>query len=250
MLTRRSFMILAASIPMSLSFPLFGRIDEDSEDSLDELEYPSFDLINESRLFGNLEPTQEQYEEAKSIWENAPNGITPYDIAKYFLNFEHTKPEIITQWPKAKAWNPLIVEFFSSTNYQAKNDLVPWCAAFVNWCLNRSQRKTSGSPASQSFLNKNHFERIKNPNVGDLAVFTCYDILTEKSVGLGHVAFVAKVPKPTDTHILCLGGNQTLKRNSMVCMKQYKLSNVRTTRTIKKKQVNVNMRLNSYIRIS
>jgi len=248
MYSRRSFMMLALGCPLLLSFPLLGRALEDLEDTMEDLQYPSFDLINESKPFGTKPPDKNQYLRAKAIWEGAPKGRTPYDIANYFLSFEKTDAETITQWPDAGSWNPLVVEFFSATNYSAENDSVPWCAAFVNWCLKRADRTASGNPASQSFLDQNYFEQTKNPKVGDLVVFTCYDISTDKSVGLGHVAFIAEVPKSTDTHILCLGGNQTTERYSRVCIKPYK-KEFRTTRTINKKKVPVKTKLNAYIRI-
>ncbi|MBA5864781.1 MAG: CHAP domain-containing protein [Nitrospira sp. CR1.1] len=247
--SRRSFIRLAVTLPFLLRAPSLGRAADDAQDTLDELQYPSFDLINESRPFGTHAPDKEQYKRAKAIWEGAPKGKAPYDIANYFLSFEKTDAEVITQWPQAASWNPLIVEFFSATNYRAENDLTPWCAAFVNWCLKRSGRQTSGSPKSQSFLNENFFEQTKIPKIGDLAVFTCYEINTTKSVGLGHVAFLAKLPNPTDTQIVCLGGNQTKEKNSRICQTPYALDAVRTKRTINKKRVPVDIKFNTYIRI-
>ena len=144
-------------------------------------------------------------ERAASIINNAPTGPTPIDVARYFLS-DKVDERYREQWPKSAAWNPVIVEFFKATNFQASNDMIAWCAAFVNWCIVQSLRSGSGSASSQSFLDETKFKRTDSPKVGDLVVFTCRRITDGSPIGLGHVAFVSGVP--SNDIVKVIGGNQ------------------------------------------
>lgn len=225
---------------------------QDAEDaSLEELDYPAFERINPTVPYGSSMPTKAQIDKARAIWTAAPQGPTPVDIVDYFVeNYVTSDPDAISQWPKSEAWNPLVVQFFSVVSYQAENDLVPWCAAFANWCLKRARRIHSGSAASQSFLwNADQFAKTSRPKRGDLAVFTCYYPGTNKSTGLGHVGFVDVPPSSGAKHLQVIGGNQAQDGRSMICSRRYSLEPVATTRTINGKRTDVTFRFNSYIRV-
>ncbi|WP_158282442.1 CHAP domain-containing protein [Azospirillum sp. TSO5] len=249
MISRRAFTIAAATLPVLNAAKVWAIEEGAPVAELDDLTYPSFDIINPVNQFGRAEPDEQQKEKAKRIWTAAPKGPRPIDVVNYFIdNFNQADPEAISQWPNAEAWNPLVVEFFRSTNYKAENDLVPWCAAFANWCLKRTNRIASGSAASQSFLDPQAYAFTNNPKIGDLAVFTCYNIDTGKSIGLGHVAFVAGIP--TATQILVAGGNQSNDGRSMICRRTYPLGPVRTSRTVNGKRTPVDFKINTYISIT
>lgn len=258
MTTRRSFTCAALS---SVALISSGRMlwsqevqappDDEIISSIEDIDYPSFEKINPVNQFGSSEPEQWQVDRAKAIWSNAPKGPHPMTVAEYFVdNFYATEPDAISQWPRADAWNPLIVEFFRATSYRAENDMVPWCAAFVNWCLRRTNRIDSGSAASQSFIwDPTRFQAVNTPSKGDLAVFTCYSKTDGKSVGLGHVAFVDTPPPSGATHISVLGGNQTSSGRSMICRARYPLTAVSSSRMINGVRTPVTFKFNTYIRI-
>lgn len=241
----RRFFLLALGATGVWPFAAHGQEATDLVTEIDDLEYPPFDMIDPIKPFGTAEPTDKQKKRAKEIWSGAPTGPEPIDIARYFVDNYSDSPDDISQWPKSAAWNPLVVEFFQSTSYRAENDLVPWCAAFVNWCLKRCNRTASGSAASQSFLDERFFKRTMDPKVGDLAVFTCYSIDDGKSVGLGHVAFVDG--KPSGSHVPVLGGNQANGGKSMICQRKYPLGPVKSSRTISGRKTPVIFKINTYI---
>ena len=249
MLNRRALIACAVS---AFAVPVCAQQPNDEIEFIEELkeiEFPPFEMIDPISQFGRYEPDLAIKKRAEEAWNSAPKGPKPISIADYFIDsFSTWSPDVITQWPQDDYWNPVIVEFFRSTNYKAENDMVPWCAAFVNWCLRRTNRLSSNSAASQSFLNADLFEQFTTePTVGDLAIFTCYSVDTGKSVGLGHVAFVAE--KPSTDRILLAGGNQTKNGTSMICRKYYSLKPLRTTRTISGKRTPVDMKFNTYVRI-
>lgn len=248
MISRRSFTVGVSTLPFGYGGIVLADSSEPPLTTFDDLTYPSFNAIDPINQFGNSEPDEQQKQKARSAWTAAPKGPRPFDVANYFVSaFSAHDPDLISQWPDQAAWNPLIVEFFRSTSYRAQNDLVPWCAAFVNWCLKRGNRVSSGSAASQSFLDAKVFGFTDNPNVGDLAVFTCLNVATGKSTGLGHVAFVAE--KPEQTYVTVLGGNQSMGGKSMICRRPYPIGPISATRTIDGHRVPVTFKLNTYVTI-
>src|SRR5260370_10507064 len=69
------------------------------------------------------------------------------------------------------------------------------------------------SASSQSFLSK-QFKQTTTPKNGDLIVFTCYDIATNKSLGLGHVTFFKEALPGNKIRVV--GGNQSADGHSSV----------------------------------
>jgi len=103
--------------------------------------------------------------------------------------------------------NPRILEYHASTTLKAKEDEIPWCAAFVNWCLVKAGCKTTNSAAAISFATLG--ERLTSPKEGCVVVIrqrkSGQDQATGSSSG-NHVAFFQKI---ADNRIYLLGGNQS-----------------------------------------
>jgi len=114
--------------------------------------------------------------------------------------------------------NPRIVEYFKSTSYWATDDETPWCAAFVNWCLQQGGVARTRSAAALSFIDWG--VRTENPTKGDLAVF-------DYGRGRGHVGFYVGTK---GAKIGVLGGNQ----GDTVSIKWYPRASVRQFRTSKR----------------
>ena len=95
--------------------------------------------------------------------------------------------------------NPRIIQYLKSTehlsNQYKSNDETPWCAAFVNWCIEQSGIEGMNSAWARHWLNWG--EKIDKPVRG------CVVILKREAAG--HVGFFMK---ETSTTIHILGGNQ------------------------------------------
>jgi uncharacterized protein (TIGR02594 family) len=247
MISRRSFLFgLLASSFLSKRVLASMAAPQIIEPSLDQLDYPPFSDIRGPAVLGIQRPSPSQIEYVRKIIQATPMGPRPIDVAQSFVDrFSKNAPDVISQWPLPHAWNPLVVEFFSATNFPAQSDLVPWCAAFVNWCLRRAGRHGSQSASSQSFLTGG-FETTSTPKTGDLAVFSCRDKATGNKIDMGHVAFV-KSP-PTDKGVLVLGGNQALDGHlSIICEREYPTDDYATTRKVGGARIPCILRLNTYV---
>jgi uncharacterized protein (TIGR02594 family) len=220
----------------------------DQDNTFDQLIYPPFEALNNPKPFGYNPPTESQKQEAEQIIEATVKGPKPIDIAQSFVDRFYTKkPRLISQWPAPESWNPLIVQFFRATARPANNDMIPWCAAFVNWCIERSGKHGSRSASSQSFLSK-YFKSVSVPQPGDLAIFTCFDNDSNKDLGIGHVAFVRE--RISETRIRIVGGNQSKDgHSSIICEEEFVTTDRDVRRHIGNKYVHCTLRLNSYVSI-
>jgi uncharacterized protein (TIGR02594 family) len=106
--------------------------------------------------------------------------------------------------------NPRILEYFNYTTLRAVADEVPWCSAFVNWCLEKSDIKGTNSAASRSFLSWGNV--IKEPRLGAIVI-----LKRGNNTYKGHVGFIHSVPPFYSPFIDVLGGNQS----NQVCVKKY-----------------------------
>ncbi|HDU8609733.1 TPA: TIGR02594 family protein [Morganella morganii] len=100
---------------------------------------------------------------------------------------------------KGPASNPRIDQFWRDSKLSGlvgTDDTVPWCAAFVNACLERAGIRSVRSDSSRSYLTFG--KALKEPKYGCIAVFS-------RQRG-GHVGFV--VGKTESGLLLVLGGNQ------------------------------------------
>ncbi|CAN7762306.1 CHAP domain-containing protein [Caballeronia sp. LjRoot29] len=249
-MNRRTF--LATSVlPLVAAFPTLAQSDEESE--IIGLTWPPLELLNpddknhKNEQFGYNKPTEDQKKKANLMLQKAPKGPHAIDVAQYFVTtYYESDPESISQWPAPANWNPLIVDFFDATDTKGTTDMIAWCSAFVNWCLRQNGALRSNNASSQSFLKK-PFARTTDPKVGDLAVFTCYN-LAGQDMGLGHVAFV-KTP-PADGRVLLLGGNMSSGgHGSIICQETFSVGSFATSRTVGNKRVPCTMRLNAYIQV-
>ena len=89
--------------------------------------------------------------------------------------------------------NPRIIEYLESTSYDGElHDEVPWCSAFVNWCITKAGRKGTNSAAASSWLTWG--QKLDQPRLGCIVVFD------------HHVGFYAGT---AGDQLLLLGGNQS-----------------------------------------
>jgi len=89
--------------------------------------------------------------------------------------------------------NPRISEYLVTVR-QGLSDEIPWCAAFVNWCLPNG----TGLANAKSYLHWGY--KIKEPKLGCIVIFNRG---TEK--WQGHVGFYLD---EVGDYIYLLGGNQ------------------------------------------
>lgn len=92
--------------------------------------------------------------------------------------------------------NPRILEYHAATELRAREDEVPWCSSFVNWCMQKAGFNGTRSAAAKSWLSwgKSVYD---DPPVGAIVVMT--------RQGGGHVGFLIDW---NDEYVKVLGGNQ------------------------------------------
>ena len=77
--------------------------------------------------------------------------------------------------------NPRIIEYHSTTTLKADEDEVPWCSAFVNWCIIQAGLKGTNSAMARSWLKWG--QEVKNPYKG------CVVVVSRGVYPQGHVGF-------------------------------------------------------------
>jgi uncharacterized protein (TIGR02594 family) len=94
--------------------------------------------------------------------------------------------------------NAHIAEFLTSVG-QAGDDEIPWCAAFVNWCLAQAGELGTGKALAKSYMN---WGVHCDPQIGAVAVM-------DRGIdpNMGHVAFVLDYQPDVD-FVYLIGGNQ------------------------------------------
>lgn len=102
--------------------------------------------------------------------------------------------------------NPRILSYHATTTLKAKEDEVPWCSSFVNWCMVQAGIKGTNSAAAKSWLSWG--VSVEEPQPG------CICIIRQKTAGQDratgsisgyHVAFFNKTE---GGRIFLTGGNQ------------------------------------------
>ena len=89
--------------------------------------------------------------------------------------------------------NPRILEYLESTTYDGGlTDEVPWCSAFVNWCVTKACLQGTNSATASSWLTWG--QKLDQPRLGCITVFN------------HHVGFYAGT---AGDRLLLLGGNQS-----------------------------------------
>lgn len=111
--------------------------------------------------------------------------------------------------------NPRIIEYHATTSYGAKEDEIPWCASFVNWCITKAGLKGTGSAAARSW--EHWGQALDAPTPG--AVVTFWG--DKPNTPAAHVGFYMG-PGNTPETISVLGGNQ----GDAVCSANFSKSRV------------------------
>lgn len=175
MITRRLFSTALLCLPAVLTAS--GALAKGrNRQVIFQLSYPPAagpDASGQGRVMA-ARPTPAQVRRATEIISNTPDGPRAIDIAQTFIDrFYDREPALISEWSAPAPHNPLIRRFLEETPMVATDDITPWCAAFVNFCIRRNGGPGSSSASSQSFLLP-AFRQTDAPREGDLAVFTCF----------------------------------------------------------------------------
>jgi uncharacterized protein (TIGR02594 family) len=121
-------------------------------------------------------------------------GLKPVESSKPWLDLARGE---LGQKEVQGGENPRIVEYHSVTTLKATEDEVPWCSAFVSWCLEKAWYKSTHSAWARSY--ESYGQRLADPRDGCIVVF-------DWGNGSGHVGFVVGW---TNTTVSVLGGNQS-----------------------------------------
>ncbi|WFU05067.1 CHAP domain-containing protein (plasmid) [Rhizobium sp. CB3171] len=246
MITRRVLLAMVATVPVLKSELAFG--GKTGRETIVQLQYPPPLVTIPERRMRRSAPTPMEIEQTRDALALTPTGPRPIDIAQSFIDrYYERKPSVISQRPPPAALNPLIAEFLAVTARHPLNDPVPWCAAFINFCIRRNGGVGSSSAWSQSFLPP-AFDAVESPQEGDLAVFTCVSSFTGKDIGLGHVAFFRRFED--EQHLVVVGGNQaTQDHSSIISQRILPIGNKPVRRhTSTGKVISAMMHLNQFVR--
>lgn len=140
--------------------------------------------------------------------------LTPYEIALH---------EIGVQEQNGSKHNPRIIEYHGCTSLKATADEIPWCAAFVNWCLRVAGVVGTNSARARSFLTWGVPVSLTEAQRGDIVVLSRGNNISE-----GHVGFYTGCK---DNNVLLLGGNQS-NRVSISTFPLSKIISIRRTDAI------------------
>ena len=121
--------------------------------------------------------------------------------------------EIGTKETKGKRATKRILEYYKACNEKLhiSSDEVPWCAAFVGWCLKQAGLVGTGLLTARSY---SRWGDACKPKMGCIVV-----LKRGKSKWQGHVGFLIK---KTSRFVYILGGNQ----NNQVKISRYYLKDV------------------------
>ena len=138
------------------------------------------------KIFGKK---KDQPKSTQSIPSETKNTFAPWlDIAK---------AEIGVKEIPGKKHNERILEYHKATSLESTEDEVPWCSAFVSWCLEKAQVPSTRNAWARSYLAWGR--KIETPVEGCIVVFS-------RGSASGHVAFYLG---ESDSQIKVLGGNQS-----------------------------------------
>lgn len=212
MITRRALVALIAAFPVLKSEVVLAR--KTGREVILQLQYPPPKPASRTPSARRGKPIVAQIKHAREVIDLTPVGPRPIDIAQSFVDrYFDARPAVISQPPPPAPMNPLIAEFLKEISLYPELDPIPWCAAFVNFCIRRNGGNGSSSAWSQSFLPP-AFTAVDPPEEGDLAVFTCFNASTGKNIGLGHVAFFKRFDDKRN--MIVVGGNQTTGGHSSI----------------------------------
>lgn len=136
--------------------------------------------------------------------------------------YEIAKKELGIKEVPGSGDNPRIIEYLKSCHVNEENtvhDEIPWCSAFVTWCLQQAGGKGTKSLSARSYLSWG--VETKSPKEGDIVVFK-----RGGSKSKGHVGFF--VSKDNES-VQLLSGNSS----NQVRISRYKLDDALGYRTSK-----------------
>lgn len=128
-----------------------------------------------------------------------PLKYRPHSDSPLWMAFAYS--ELGTKEAPGAENNSVIIEYHGKTKLKATLDSVPWCAAFVCWCLEAAGVQSTMSARAKDYLDWGVLAKI--PQEGSICVF-------ERDGGGGHVGFYVGENK---THVFVLGGNQNNEVN-------------------------------------
>ena len=135
--------------------------------------------------------------------------MSPINAAEDLLWYQCAKHELGVREQPGRSHNARILEYHQATRLRATEDEVPWCAAFVCWCLEKAGVASTKSASARSYLKWG--VPLASPVVGAVCILARGDA----SAGQGHVAFFAGYTP--NGAIKLLGGNQ----QNRVCVQTY-----------------------------
>jgi uncharacterized protein (TIGR02594 family) len=100
--------------------------------------------------------------------------------------------------------NPRILTYHLATALKATTDEIPWCSAFVNWCLREAGIEGTFSAEARSFLRWGLTIPLESIEAGDVVVFARGNHDTS-----GHVAFFLEWENKKQGLMRIVGGNQS-----------------------------------------
>lgn len=103
--------------------------------------------------------------------------------------------------------NPRILEYHAATTLHAREDEIPWCSSFVNWCM--AQAGIEGTKSAAAISWKDWGQVLQDPVKGCVTVIRAKSNGPDASIGSSsgnHVAFFQKIE---GGRIFLLGGNQS-----------------------------------------
>jgi uncharacterized protein (TIGR02594 family) len=186
MCTRRQLTLAIGLVPFSFSggaFAADAKVHEALADYAGRL--PTY------RLDGRQPAARAEVAKARDLLLASPRTAGDVRaVARYFESLMDKNAggeRYNAAW--AKRWNPVIVGFYKSTSLKNKyvlrqGDVIPWSAAFLNWCLAIAGCRTTKSATSGAF--RTHGRATTSPASGDIVVFSHADPTKAKS-GQGHV---------------------------------------------------------------
>ena len=172
------------------------------------------ELLAEPAIRGTKPAYPAEIALGKKILNGAPAEGSPIGVARYFealragdldVSYGEGAYAYGEEWPVRA--NPVIVSFFDATDLRTPvGDQTAWCAAFVNWCIDRpngmkaveGNRFGTRSAASATF--RSWGAETSKPVEGDIVVFK-----HKHNSSRGHVGFYIS---SSSTGITVLGGNQ------------------------------------------
>jgi uncharacterized protein (TIGR02594 family) len=105
----------------------------------------------------------------------------------------------IEEWKGENKNNPEILKYWTATFIREATDEIPWCSAFVNWCMKEAVVERTNAVQARSWLKWGR--ALDEPQRGCVVV-----LRRGTGTSTGHVGFFMYEEHDT---ILVLGGNQS-----------------------------------------